>query len=197
VVSVHPGVPAKNLNELILYAKQNPGRLNYGTPGAGSLAHMLGETFKWATKTELVHVPYKGAGPALNDTLAGQVQVLFDNLPSSLPHIHAGKLRALAVASAKRVPALADVPTFGELGLPALNDPSWFGLIGPAHLPAAVAERLHAALVQVLAQPDVVQRLEAVAAVPVGNSPEEFRRVVAQAIDTNRRVAAEAKLKFD
>jgi tripartite-type tricarboxylate transporter receptor subunit TctC len=185
------------LNELVLYAKQNPGRLNYGTPGAGSLAHMLGETFKWATKTELVHVPYKGAGPALNDTLAGQVQVLFDNLPSSLPHVQAGKLRALAVASAKRIPALPDVPTFGELGLPALNDPSWFGLIGPAGLPGPLAERLHAALVQVLAQPEVVQRLEALAAVPVGNSPDEFRRVVAQAIDTNRRVAAEAKLKFD
>jgi tripartite-type tricarboxylate transporter receptor subunit TctC len=171
--------------------------LNYGTPGAGSLAHMLGETFKWATKTDLVHVPYKGAGPALNDTLAGQVQVLFDNLPSSLPHIQAGKLRALAVASAKRVPALPEVPTFGELGLAALNDPSWFGLIGPAQLGGPVAERLHGALVQVLAQPDVVQRLEAVAAAPVGNSPDEFRRVVTQAIDTNRRVATEARLKFE
>ncbi len=197
VVSVHPSVPASNLQGLISYLKANPGKLNYGTPGAGSLAHMLGETFKWATKTDLVHVPYKGAGPALNDTLAGQVQVLFDNLPSSLPHIQAGKLRALAVASAKRVAALPDVPTFGELGLAALNDPSWFGLVGPAHLPGPVAERLHAALVQVLAQPEVVQRLEAVAAVPVGNSPDEFRRVVAQAIDTNRRVATEAKLKFD
>ena len=197
VVSVHPSVPASSLQGLVAYAQANPGKLNYGTPGNGSLAHMLGETFKYATKTDIVHVPYKGAGPALNDTLAGQVQVLFDNLPSSLPHIQSGRLRALAVAADKRVPALPEVPTFGELGLATLNDPSWFGLIGPARLPPDVVERAHAALVEVLSQPETVKRLAAVAAAPVGSSPAEFRRVVAQAIETNRRVAAEAKLKFD
>ena len=197
VVSVHPSVPARSIAEFVDYARRNPGKLNFGTPGVGSLGHLLGETFKYSAKVDLTHVPYRGAGPALNDALAGQVQVFFDNLPSSLPHILAGRLRALAVASEKRVPALPDVPTYAELGLPALNDPSWFGLVGPARLPQDVTARVHAALVKVLAQPETLKRLEAAAAVPVGNSPEEFRRIIADAIALNRRVAAEAHLKFD
>src|SRR5262245_6704106 len=124
VVSVHPSVPARSMDEFVLFLKQNPGKLNFGTPGTGSLGHLIGETFKYAAQVNMVHVPYKGAGPALNDTLAGQVQVLFDNLPSSLPHIQSGKLRALAVASPGRVAALPDVPTFAEAGLPLMNDPS-------------------------------------------------------------------------
>jgi tripartite-type tricarboxylate transporter receptor subunit TctC len=197
VVSVHPGVPARDMAQFLDFAKRNPGKLNYGTPGSGSLGHMIGETFKYATQTDIVHVPYKGAGPALSDALGGQVQVLFDNLPSSLAHIQAGKLRALAVASEKRVAALPEIPTFGELGLPMVNDPSWFGLIGPARLPPEVTARVHAALVKVLAQPETLKRLEAVAATPVGNSPEAFRNVIATAIANGRKVAAEAKLKFD
>jgi tripartite-type tricarboxylate transporter receptor subunit TctC len=145
----------------------------------------------------MVHVPYKGAGPALNDTLAGQVQVLFDNLPSSLPHIQAGKLRALAVASDKRVAALPDVPTFAETGLPLVNDPSWFGLIAPARLPADFAAHLHAALGRTLKQPETVKRLEAVAATPIGNTPDQFREVVAASIEASRRIARENGLKFD
>ena len=197
VVSVHPGVPARDMGQLLDYLKKNPGKLNFGTPGNGSLGHMIGETFKYSAKVDIVHVPYKGAGPALNDALAGQVQVLFDNLPSSLPHIQGGRLRALAVAAEKRVAALPEVPTFGELGLPLVNDPSWFGLIAPARLPPEIAARVHAALVKTLAQPETVKRLEALAAVPVGNSPEAFRKVIAAAIDNGRKVATEAKLKFD
>jgi tripartite-type tricarboxylate transporter receptor subunit TctC len=197
VVSVHPSVPAKTLNELIAHAKANPGKLNFGTPGVGSLGHLIGETFKYSAKIEMAHVPYRGAGPALNDALAGQVQVLFDNLPSSLPHIHAGKLRALAVASDKRIAGLADVPTFGEAGHPLVNDPSWFGLIGPARLPAEVSAKVHAALIATLKQPEVLKRLETAASLPVGNSPEAFRKVVADALDNTRRVVREAKLKFD
>jgi tripartite-type tricarboxylate transporter receptor subunit TctC len=197
VISIHPSVPAKDMKEFLEYAKRNPGKLNYGTPGVGSLGHLIGETFKYAGKVDIVHVPYKGAAPALNDALAGQVQVLFDNLPSSLPHIKAGKLRALAVASGRRLPALPDVPTFAEVGLELVNDPSWFGLVGPQRLPANVVSRVHEALVKTLEQPEIRKRLEAETATPVGNSPEEFRKVVAHAIETDRRVAAEAKLKFD
>ncbi len=197
VVSVHPAVPARNMAELLAYARANPGRLNYGTPGVGSLGHLIGETFKYATKVDLVHVPYKGAGPALNDALGGQIQVLFDNLPSSLPHIQAGKLRALAVASDKRVAMLPDIPTYAELGLAAVNDPSWFGLIAPPRLPAQITGKVHAALLRALKQPDVVKRLDAAAAIPIGNSPEAFRKVVAEALDTTQRVAREANLKFD
>jgi tripartite-type tricarboxylate transporter receptor subunit TctC len=197
VVSVHPSVPAQSMAELLAYARANPGKLNYGTPGIGSLGHLIGETFKYATKTDLVHVPYKGAAPALNDALGGQIQVLFDNLPSSLPHILSGKLRALAVASEKRVAALPGIPTYAELGLAAVNDPSWFGLVAPPRLPSDVAGKVHAALVRVLKQPETQKRLDAAAAIPIGNSPDAFRKVVADALETTQRVAREANLKFD
>ena len=197
VLAVHPSVPAQNLDGFILYLRQNPGKLNFGTPGNGSLGHLIGETFKYVAKVDMVHVPYKGGGPALNDTLAGQVQVLFDNLPSSLPHIQAGRLRAIAVASERRVASLPDVATFAEGGLPQVNDPSWFGLIAPARLPADIASRVHAALGRALKQPDTVKRLEAVAASPIGNTPDQFREVVAASIEASRRIATESKLKFD
>jgi len=197
VVSVHPSVPAKSMNEFILFLRQNPGKLNFGTPGTGSLGHLIGETFKHAARVDMVHVPYKGAGPALNDTLAGQVQVLFDNLPSSLPHIQSGRLRALAVASDRRVAALPEVPTFAESGLPQMNDPSWFGLVGPAKLPGEVVTRVRNALVRALRQPETVKRLDAVAATAIGNTPDQFRETVAASIEASRRVARESGLKFD
>jgi tripartite-type tricarboxylate transporter receptor subunit TctC len=197
VLSVHPSVPARTMAEFVRYAREHPGKLNYGTPGVGSLGHLTGETFKYSARVDLTHVPYRGAGPALNDTLAGQVQVLFDNLPSSLPHIKAGRLRALAVASDRRVASLADVPTFAELGYPLVNDPSWFGLIAPAKLPAEITERVHAALVAALKQPEVLKRLEAAAATPVGNSPAAFREVVQSALANTRKVVREANLKFE
>src|SRR5260370_22637641 len=178
--------------EFIAYARQNPGKLNFGTPGIGSLGHLLGETFKYSAKVDLTHVPYRGAGPALTEALAGQVQVLFDSLPSSLPHIQAGKLRALAVGNDKRVAALPDVPTFAETGHPLVNDPSWFGLIGPARLPPETVYRLHAALVTTLKNPDALKRFTDNASIPVGNSPETFRKVVAEALDNTRNVVREA-----
>jgi tripartite-type tricarboxylate transporter receptor subunit TctC len=197
VVSIHPSVPARNMAEFLSYAKSNPGKLNFGTPGNGSLGHLIGETFKHAAKVDMVHVPYKGGGPALTDTLAGQVQVLFDNLPSSLPHIQSGKLRALAVAAPKRVVALPEVPTFAEAGLPQVNEPSWFGLIGPSRLPPEVASRVGDALARAVRQPEVARRLEAVAATPIANTPDQFREAVAASIEASRRIARENGLKFD
>jgi tripartite-type tricarboxylate transporter receptor subunit TctC len=197
VVSIHPSVPARNMAEFLSYAKSNPGKLNFGTPGNGSLGHLIGETFKHAAKVDMVHVPYKGGGPALTDTLAGQVQVLFDNLPSSLPHIQSGKLRALAVAAPKRVASLPEVPTFAEAGLPQVNEPSWFGLIGPSRLPPEVASRVGDALARAVRQPEVARRLEAVAATPIANTPDQFREAVAASIEASRRIARENGLKFD
>src|SRR5437773_11370125 len=192
VVSIHPSVPAQNMAQFIEYARKNPGKLNYGTPGVGSLGHLIGETFKYSAQVNLTHVPYRGAGPALNDALGGQVQVLFDNLPLSLPHIQSGQLRALAVANDKRVASIPDVPTFAETGHPLVNDPSWFGLIGPAKLPAEVISRVHAALVATLKQPEAAKRLLDNASMPVGNSPEAFRKVVADALANTRKVVREA-----
>lgn len=197
VVSVHPGVPAQNIKEFLDYLRQNPGKVNFATPGSGSLGHMMGETFKFNGKVSMTHIPYRGAGPALNDTLAGQVQVFFDNLPSSLPHIQSGKLRALAVASDKRVPSLPQVPTFAEAGLPLVNDPAWFGLVGPSQLPAAVVQRLTEAIGKVLGQTEVIKRLQDNGAAPVGNSPDAFRKTMSLSIENARKVVQAGQLKFD
>lgn len=197
VVSVHPGVPAQNMKEFLAYLRQNPGKVNFATPGSGSLGHMMGETFKLNGKVSMIHIPYRGAGPALNDTLGGQVQVFFDNLPSSLPHIQSGKLRALAVASEKRVPSLPQIPTFAEAGLPLVNDPAWFGLVGPSQLPAAVVQRLSEAIGKVLIQPEVIKRLQDTGATPVGNSPDAFRKAMSTSLENARKVVQEGQLKFD
>lgn len=197
VVSVHPGVPAQNIKEFLDYLRQNPGKVNFATPGIGSLGHMMGETFKFNGKVSMTHIPYRGAGPALNDTLGGQVQVFFDNLPSSLPYIQSGKLRALAVASEKRVPSLPQVPTFAEAGLPLVNDPAWFGLVGPSQLPSAVVQRLSEAIGKVLSQPEVIKRLQDNGATPVGNSPDAFRKAMSNSLENARKVVQQGQLKFD
>ena len=197
VMSINPKVPAKNMSEFIALAKKEPGKLSYASAGNGSVSHMMGELFKMSSGTDLMHVPYRGVGPALNDTLAGQVDVLYDNLPSSLPHIQAGKLIALAVAAPKRVAALPDVPTFAEVGLTPVNDSSWFGLVGPANLPKPVLEKLHAAVVKASADPAVVQRLEGLGASPVANTPEEYAQQISAEITKNKRIAKEANVKID
>jgi tripartite-type tricarboxylate transporter receptor subunit TctC len=194
-VSVHPAVPAKTLAELIEYARRNPGKLNYGTPGIGSLAHLLGETFKYSAKVDLTHVPYRGAGPALNDAIAGQVQVFFDNLPSSLPHIQSGKLRALAVSSEKRVPALPDVPTFAEAGLPGATAATWWGLGVPAGTPAQATKQVGDALAAVVDSPEMRTRFEREGAEPLHLGPREFSAHIAAETAKWTRVVRDAGIK--
>ena len=135
VLVVHPSVPVNSVQELIAYAKANPGKLNFASSGSGTSIHLSGELFKVMTGVQMTHVPYKGSAPALTDLVGGQVQLMFDNLPSSLPHIKAGKLRALAVTSARARRALPDVPTVAESGLPGFEASSWFGLLAPAGTP--------------------------------------------------------------
>ncbi|MCD9123075.1 MULTISPECIES: tripartite tricarboxylate transporter substrate binding protein [Cupriavidus] len=197
VMSVHPSVKANDMKAFIALAQSQPNKLAYGSAGNGSVSHMMGELFKLSSKTELLHVPYKGVGPALNDTLANQVQILFDNLPSSLPFIQGGKLRALAVAAPKRVAALPNVPTFAELGLAEVNDSSWFGLIAPAKLPADIQTRLHDATVKVLAMPEVKEKFEKLGATPVGDTPAQFATQIKNEVAKNKRIAAAAKISMD
>lgn len=197
VMSIHPSVKANDMKAFIALAQSQPGKLAYGSAGNGSVSHMMGELFKMSAKAELLHVPYKGVGPALNDTLANQVQVLFDNLPSSLPFIEGGKLRALAVAAPKRVAALPNVPTFAELGLNEVNDASWFGLIAPANLPADLQAKLHDATVKVLAMPEVKTKFEKLGATPVGNTPAQFAAQIKTEVAKNKRIAAAAKISLD
>ena len=197
VVSAHPSLGVADVRQLVERAKASPGKITYASAGNGSLSHMLGELFKSSTSTDLLHVPYKGVGPALNDTLGGQVNVLFDNLPSSLPHIQSGKLRALAVSSPARLEFLPDVPTFAEAGVPQLNDPSWFGLVGPAKLPDAVLARVHEAVTRALAAPEVRERMRQAGAVPAGNTPLEFAAQIRAEVERHRRVAAERGIRIE
>lgn len=173
VLTVHPQFPAQDFRQFLAHVKSNPGKLNYASSGQCSILHMVGEQFKISTQTFITHIPYRGSGPALNDLLGGQVDMMFDNLPSSMPHIRGGKLRAMAVAWHKRVDAMPNVPTFAELGLKQVNDPAWYGLIGPANMPADVVNKLNTAVVKVLNMPQVRERLQQSGAEPVGNSPAE------------------------
>jgi tripartite-type tricarboxylate transporter receptor subunit TctC len=197
VVSAHPALGILDIRQLVQRAKGNPGKITYASAGNGSLSHMLGELFKASTGTDLLHVPYKGVGPALNDTLGGQVNLLFDNLPSSLPHLLSGKLRALAVSSPARLDALPGVPTFAESGVPQLNDPSWFGLVGPAKLPDPVLARIHQAVVKVLATAELRERMQQAGAVPAANSPREFADQIRREVERHKRVAAESNIRIE
>ena len=174
VLVVHPSVPAHSVSELIALAKAQPGRLNYASNGNGSSSHLAAAMFATMTGTEMVHVPYKGLSPALTDLLSGQVQLMFSSVVAILPHVKAGKLRALAVSSRQRMALLPDLPTIAESGVPGYQSSSWYGILAPAGTPPDVVTRLNAALVKIVAQPDVKQALAQEGAEPVGDSPQAF-----------------------
>jgi tripartite-type tricarboxylate transporter receptor subunit TctC len=174
VLVVHPKIPAKNVAELVQYLRANPGKLNYGSSGIGSLIHMSGELFQIATGTKMTHVPFKGMGAAYTDLVAGRVEVAFPTIISSIPHITAGRLRALAVTQAKRVPALPDVPTFAEAGVKGVVVVNWYGLIAPPATPKPIVDRISAETAKAMQTPDMMKRLVAEGSEAVGGTPRDF-----------------------
>jgi tripartite-type tricarboxylate transporter receptor subunit TctC len=197
VLVVHPSVPANTVAELIAYGKANPGKLNFASSGSGTSIHLAGELFKVQTGLQMTHVPYKGSAPAIQDLLGGQVQLMFDNLPSALPQIKAGKLRALGVTSATRAAALPDVPTIAESGLPGFEASSWFGLLAPAGTPADVVARLDAEVAKWLASPEAKEKLLAQGAIAGGGTPEDFAKHIAAETAKWAKVVKESGAKVD
>ncbi|AMG90879.1 Bug family tripartite tricarboxylate transporter substrate binding protein [Bordetella bronchiseptica] len=197
VMTVNPKIAAQTLKEFIALVKANPGKYSYASSGTGSISHLDGELFKSLTGTDMVHVPYRGSGPALNDTIAGQVNAQFDNLPSSIPHIQAGKLRALAVAAPKRVSALPDVPTFGEAGYPAMDNMAWYGLVAPAGVPPEVVKRVHDAAVKALQDPKIRKRLEDGGSIVEGSTPTEYASLIKRELELRKRIATEQKIQLN
>ncbi len=174
LIVVHPTLPAKNIKELIALAKREPGKLSYSSAGTGSSNHLAGALFNLQAGVETVHIPYRGAGPAMIDLLAGQVMLSFVTMPSAMSHIKTGKLRVLAVTSGKRSSIAPEVPTTAEAGLPGHEVSAWYSVVVVAGTPKPVIDRLHGALVKTLQSPDVRDRLIAEGADPIGNTPEEF-----------------------
>ena len=198
VVVVNTNVlPVKDFAELVRYLKANPGKVSYATPGNGTIGHMWGELFKSSTGTSMVHIPYRGAGPAINDVLGGQVAVYFDQVASSLPHVKGGKLKALAVSWPQRLDVLPDVPTYAELGYARNNDPSWFGLVAPAATPKAAVERIQKAVAEALKEPAVRTRMAGQGLYPSGTTADSFSAQIEREIRKMKDVAAFAKVSLD
>ena len=174
VLEVNPALPVNSVADLIKLAKAKPGQINFASSGSGTSIHLSGELFKTMAGVDMTHIPYKGSAPAITDLIGGQVQVMFDNLPSSLQFIKAGKLRAIAVTSAKRAPALPDVPTIAESGLPGFEASSWFGIVAPAGTPPAIIARINTDVNQWLQSSEAKEKLLAQGAIPAGGTPEQF-----------------------
>jgi tripartite-type tricarboxylate transporter receptor subunit TctC len=194
VLVVNPSVPANSVKELIAYAKSNPGKLTYGSAGMGTAHHLIGEQFNAQAGVNIVHVPYKGSSPAVADLIGGQVSIMYDTVASCLPHVKAGKLRALAVATAKRSSALPDVPTIAEAALPGFEVTTWFGALAPAKTPQEIVMKLHAEMVKILNMPDVKKRLAEAGAEPVGNTPDEMAAQIKRETEEFGKIVKQARI---
>jgi tripartite-type tricarboxylate transporter receptor subunit TctC len=197
VLSVHPSVPVKSVKQLIALAKARPGELNFGSAGNGSANHLATAKFMHQTGTKLVHVPYKGGGPAVVSLVSGETSMLFATIPSAIQHIQSGRLRGLAVSRAKRSSALPDTPTVAEAGVPGYEAIEWNGVMFPAGTPAAVIKRAHEAIAKVLAIPAVRERIIGVGAEPVGSSPEEFAAFIRSELTTWAKVIREVGITVE
>ena len=195
LLAAHPSLPANDVRELLALAKAKPGSITYASYGPGSSAHLTAELFKQMAGVDLLHVPYKGAAPAVNDLLGGQVNIMFADVAALLPHIKSGKLKALGIAASKRFEGLPDVPTIAESGVPGFEAGGFLGLAAPANTPRAVINALNAAAQKSLAMPDVHERLMALASPPVGGTPEQFGQYMKREIDKWARVIHAANIQ--
>jgi len=188
VLMVSLKVPAKTVAELIEYAKANPGKLSYGSSGTGNPSHLHGAMLASMAKIDIVHVPYKGGGPALNDLVGGHVDIFFNPIPAMLPLVKGGRVKALAVTSEKRFTGLPDVPTMAESGLPQIGSTVWYGALAPARTPAGLIKRLHADFIDALKAPDVQESLRSGGAETVGDSPQQFAQFLRRELESARKL---------
>ncbi|UOB04809.1 tripartite tricarboxylate transporter substrate binding protein [[Acidovorax] ebreus] len=197
VLVVNPQVPAKTVQELLAQAKAQPGKLTYGSNGTGTGQHLIGAQFEGMGGVQLLHVPYKGSGPLTTDLLGGQISMSFDTVTPVLPHIKAGKLRALAVTTAKRSVALPDVPTLEEAGLPGFDMGTWFGMLAPAGTPKDIVARLNADMVKIIQSPEFRKKMDDIGADPIANTPEQMARQIKDDTARFARLVKEAKVSLD
>jgi tripartite-type tricarboxylate transporter receptor subunit TctC len=197
VITVTAGMPPRTLAELLALARAKPGGLSFGSTSTGGSPHMSMELLKMMARVDMVHIPYKGAGPMLTDLIGGQVPVGVDNLPSSLAHIRSGKIRAIAVTTARRWPGAPDIPTVAESGVPGYEASAWFGLLAPAGTPKPVVDLLHRTVAEIVRRPEVAQQMLDMGAEPVANTPEAFARQIASEIDKWKKVAAATGVKLE
>ncbi len=197
LIAVHPSFPAKNYKEFVEVLKKSPGKYSYSSSGTGGIGHLQTELWKGLQGVFVTHIPYSGAGPALRDTVGGQVEIIFDNVPSALPHIKANRLIPLAVAAPQRLAAMPDVPTFKELGLEPVNRMAYYGIYGPKGLPKEVVDKVNAAVRKSLEDPAVKKRIEDTGSFVVANSPEQFAVQMAEELAVYKKVVETAKLKLE
>lgn len=197
LLMMHPSLPVKSVREFIALAKARPGEINYASSGPGGSGHMAGELFRLVTGVNLVHIPYKGAPPALNELIAGQVQVMFGTILASAPHIRSGRVRAIAITGPQRSTALPEVMTFSDAGLPTYDASSWNGVLVPAGTPRAVVDRLNAEIVRILKSPNVLERLAQDGALPAPTTPEEFAAFIKAEIVKWAKVVQAANIRID
>ncbi|MCW8198480.1 tripartite tricarboxylate transporter substrate binding protein BugE [Verminephrobacter aporrectodeae subsp. tuberculatae] len=197
IIAVHPGFPAKDYKAFVAEIKRLPGRYSYASSGTGGIGHLQMELYKSLSGVFVTHIPYRGAGPALNDTVAGQVPMIFDNLPSTLPFIKDNRLVPIVVAAPQRVAALPNVPTFKELGLEPVNRMAYYGILGPKGLPKDIVDKIGAAARKALEDPAVKKRIEDTGSILVGNTPEEFGAQIRAEFAVYKEVVAKQKLRLD
>jgi tripartite-type tricarboxylate transporter receptor subunit TctC len=197
IIAVHPSFPAKNYKEFLAEIKKNPGKYSYASSGTGGIGHLQMELFKNLSGSFVTHIPYRGGGPALNDAVAGQVNMIFDNIPSALPFIQQKRLIPIVVAAPQRLAALPDVPTFKELGLEPVNRMAYYGIIGPKGLPKDVIDKVNAGVKKALEEPAVRKRIEDTGSIVIGNTPEQFAEQIKAEFEVYKKVVETAKLSLE